>query len=329
MSCTNPNIVRFCVDPDSGSITHEFLGPARMLDPNTFGDPNSLSTRGYYLRPVPCGHCPDCRAAYAREWSNRCLLELQDMGCAIFVTLTYSNEHLPLSSDGIPTLCIRDTQLFMKRLRKHFSDKRIRFYLVGEYGSKTSRPHYHAILFGLDLTDFSDLQVKFYNEIGQPVFVSDIFSNIWSLGICSIGSVTKKSCDYVARYVLKKQNDLDADGQYPLGVKPPFSLASRKPGIGMLHATDYIMSDKTHFVVNDKQSVYEFPLPCSIIKNVKSSTNSFEVLDKISFIMYNNAVNGNSRLLSELAAYGLPYDEVLKRKAQSRIDRLNLLPERK
>ena len=117
MSCTNPNLMKFFLDPLTGSVQHCFEGPASRFDPVSFGSADDLSTRGYYFQPVPCGHCPDCRADAAREWSNRCLLELDDndnIGC--FVTLTYNDFNLPIDDDG-PTLRKRDFQLFMKRLR--------------------------------------------------------------------------------------------------------------------------------------------------------------------------------------------------------------------
>lgn len=43
-----------------------------------------------------------------------------------------------------------DLQLFLKRLRKNltkFTDEKIRYYAVGEYGPQTFRPHYHLLLF--------------------------------------------------------------------------------------------------------------------------------------------------------------------------------------
>ena len=66
---------------------------------------------------------------------------------AYFVTLTYDNNHVPISEHGFPTLCKRDFQLFMKRLRFNTGVK-IKYYVAGEYGSTNHRPHYHAVIFG-------------------------------------------------------------------------------------------------------------------------------------------------------------------------------------
>lgn len=44
----------------------------------------------------------------------------------------------------------RDAQLFLKRVRKNlskYSDEKIRYYIVSEYGPKTFRAHYHVLFF--------------------------------------------------------------------------------------------------------------------------------------------------------------------------------------
>ena len=63
---------------------------------------------------------------------------------AVFTTLTYSNEHLP------PTLDRKHLGGFVKRLRDRLArsepGRTIRFFGCGEYGTRTKRPHYHALL---------------------------------------------------------------------------------------------------------------------------------------------------------------------------------------
>lgn len=62
--------------------------------------------------------------------------------------------------DGVlPYLYKRDVQLFNKRLRKHLSkytNEKIRYYIVGEYGPRTFRPHYHCLYF-FDSTEIFDV----------------------------------------------------------------------------------------------------------------------------------------------------------------------------
>jgi len=96
---------------------------------------------------LPCGKCIGCRLDRSRQWAIRCMHEasLYERNC--FITLTYSDEFLPNDR----SVNVRHFQLFMKKLRKRFGPN-IRFYHCGEYGEKTSRPHYHALLFNFDYT---------------------------------------------------------------------------------------------------------------------------------------------------------------------------------
>ena len=104
----------------------------------------------YHMQQVPCGRCIECLKLRVNSWYVRINEELKISSSAYFVTLTY--EHEPITPDGEPTLDYRDIQLFMKRLRK-CQDEKIRYFIVGEYGSKTGRPHYHALLFNIKNID--------------------------------------------------------------------------------------------------------------------------------------------------------------------------------
>ena len=122
--------------------------------------------------------------------------------------MTYNDEHLSFSDKGFPTLVVADVQKFMKRLRKHFTGTRVRFYLAGEYGSRNFRPHYHAILYGIDLADFPDLYPRGYNELKQAYYSSPTMERIWKNGFIIMSEVTSRTCAYVARYVMKKQGKI-------------------------------------------------------------------------------------------------------------------------
>ena len=88
-----------------------------------------------------------------------------------------------------------------KRLRKAFPNNKIRYYHCGEYGDQSNRPHYHAILHGIN---FSDWYYLFDSPSGEPIYTSPTLEKIWSKGFVTIGEVTFESAAYVARYVLKK-----------------------------------------------------------------------------------------------------------------------------
>ena len=113
-----------------------------------------LDSNSEYIS-IPCGKCIGCRLDYSRTWADRCMLESQYHKNNWFLTLTYDNDHLPEQRPGSPvhSLQKRDMQLFMKRLRKRFPNDKIRFFGCGEYGSKSCRPHYHLLLFGVPFED--------------------------------------------------------------------------------------------------------------------------------------------------------------------------------
>lgn len=324
MSCFRPNLMECRFDSDTGSLFYLFDGPAKMTNPLEYGSIDDLSTKGSYKFIVPCGKCLGCRIDYSREWANRMIIELQDNPNAMFVTLTYRNADLPRTDEGVPTLVKRDIQLFLKRLRKHFSDRRIRFYIAGEYGPKTLRPHYHGILYGLSLADFSDLRQFGYNDLKDPYFTSPTFEKIWSNGFVMMSCVTHKTCAYVARYVLKKQS---AQGiqTYSDGRLQEFSLCSRKPGIGLLHAEDYVLSGNTSFAIDGRDGVHDISLPKTFIKSLKSRGLH---LDKVNDICYNRSRDARSRLISNLLFTEKTFYDFLSSKEANLTNKLKLLPER-
>lgn len=249
MPCYHPNKV-FLLPPDgSGKDSYKFSGfDAEYIYPvgsswvPSAGFPRPLGARSEH-KVVRCGQCIDCRLARARSMAERGLLEMKMHKQSMFLTLTYSPENVPLSyPDGsnpyefVMTLAPVDFTNFMKRLRKAFSPTRLRLMACGEYGDTTMRPHYHAIVFGLDPTD---LNFFTRTELGDNLYTSDIITRIWGLGYVVLGEVTYESLGYVSRYLLKKQTGLNSDVYDKLGVIPPFSRYSNRPGIGGLYLENY------------------------------------------------------------------------------------------
>lgn len=179
---------------------------------------------GYSDLPVeiPCGRCIGCRLERSRQWAMRCVLESQLYERNVFVTLTYRDSDLP--PDG--SVSVRALQLFLKRLRKRYSDERIRFFACGEYGSRKFRPHYHLLLFNHDFDDAT----LWSRRNGQRLFRSSVLEELWPYGFSTIGDVTFESAAYCARYILKKVTGEDARAHY--GERnPEFVTMSRKPGL--------------------------------------------------------------------------------------------------
>lgn len=136
-------------------------------------------------------------------------------------------DRLVLNGEFSLSLQKRDLQLFFKRLRKACANP-LRYYAVGEYGSRNMRPHYHAIIFGLHIPDL--VQCGFSGDF--PIYNSKWLKKIWSNGIVRIGHVTWESCAYTARYIQKKLNGASAVNYTNFQLCPEFSLMSRRPGIG-------------------------------------------------------------------------------------------------
>lgn len=179
--------------------------------------------------PFPCGQCLPCRINKRRVWTLRLMLESFQHEHSVFITLTYRNEDIRYDRDKHPTLDKRDLQLFFKRLRKSFTGNRIRYYACGEYGEKTGRPHYHAIIFGLDPSDLDAEWLLYAGKSGLDYsrHRHSRLARLWPWGIVHVGACTRESIQYVAGYVTKKITKGDTDSR----VKE-FALMSRKPGIG-------------------------------------------------------------------------------------------------
>lgn len=136
----------------------------------------------------------------------------------VFVTLTYSPEYLRskgLPEDGILSVDKKEVQNFLKRLRKNLS-RRIRYFACGEYGEKSHRAHYHAIIFGLSVSDASEI-----DRAWRP------------RGFTKTVQANQATMAYVARYCTKKNYGLDyKDWLDEQGLAHEFQLQSNKPGIG-------------------------------------------------------------------------------------------------
>ena len=163
--------------------------------------------------PCGCGQCIPCRINKRRLWSNRMHLESVKHAGNSFVTLTY--ETAPAGDSLNPG----HAQLWLKRLRKALYPEKIRFFLVGEYGEQTQRPHYHAAIFGLD-------PVVGGGDDGR----SGVVKETWGMGHTFTGDLTPESASYVAGYVTKKMTsakDPRLHGRYP-----EFARMSLRPGLG-------------------------------------------------------------------------------------------------
>ena len=243
--------VRRKLNPKTGNPMIRILG--RFSDDK---DAYELLKKGQTFT-LPCGKCIGCKLDYARHWADRMMLEYLAFPKAVFVTLTYADvsadgeHHIPMAIDcntgeSFPELRKKDLSEFMKCLRQKFVDNGrddvlLRFFGCGEYGERNHRPHYHLILFGVDLYDLqnivfsgdihSSLEPWTCNELGQLSYRSNFLEDAWKeRGFCTVSDVSYDTMAYVGRYSLKKARG--SEYTQNKDISPEFTLMSRNPGIG-------------------------------------------------------------------------------------------------
>ena len=151
--------------------------------------------------------------------------------------------------------------------------------MCGEYGEQTARPHYHAIIFGLDFEDKELYKI----ENGQRLYNSQTLSRLWPDGFAVIGNVTFESAAYVARYIMKKQTGKAAEEHYTcmhpetgeiLQKDPEYNRMSNRTAIGRdwydkfkgdLYPKDYVTFQGKKFKIPkyydtllEKENPFEF-----------------------------------------------------------------------
>jgi hypothetical protein len=169
--------------------------------------------------PVPCSKCPPCKKRRTSGWSFRLVKEGERSLSALFVTLTYNTETVPITENGFMNLDKADVQKFMKRLRK-LSKQKLKYYVCGEYGTKRMRPHYHLIIFNADKEKVEQAWTLDRRPLGQIY----------------IGDVNEASIGYTLKYMTKK-------GKIPMHYnddrQKEFSLMSK--GLGSNYLTEKML----------------------------------------------------------------------------------------
>lgn len=173
--------------------------------------------RGNGVQLFGCGQCMPCRINKRRKWTARLLLECKTNDNNTFLTLTYAPEFLPEGG----TLRPLDYKQFLEALRYQNNRKAVRYYVVGEYGDQTMRPHFHLLLFGIHHEQFK-------------------WGELWRKGFISAGPADIGSHNYVTGYVCKKMTNskderlkkLNGDRSESLSLHPEFARMSRRPGVG-------------------------------------------------------------------------------------------------
>lgn len=127
-----------------------------------------------------CGKCYACLANRRRSWLFRLQYENLSSVLSVFCTFTYDEDHCDefLHKD--------DLQKFFKKLRHH---DQFTYYAIGEYGTKTYRPHYHAVIFFKSINTNWDITDVHY-----------FIQSLWQHGFVSVARVTYRRLNYVLHY---------------------------------------------------------------------------------------------------------------------------------
>lgn len=212
------------------------------------------------IKQFKCGGCPECLAEKSRVWALRaCAQAMVQKTC--MVTLTY-DEYIHDTTTGrilgerIVDLGLskKHCQDFIKRLREYFHRVKgvdnIRYIIAAERGKRTNRPHYHAVLFGVE---FDDLVKYKKSKRGNWIYKSPTLVKLWQHGeICTVDSlnVTAKVARYCTKYCAKDTR----------GADDTFMLFSH--GIGreqllkMFNGKNYIIDGREYPIPRDIWQAY-------------------------------------------------------------------------
>lgn len=255
MGCCHPLQAVFAYKPDGKKMVYfcnvlqdKFVNGDSVSSgiPHFLKNGKLFTVEGYLT--LPCGKCITCKLEHSRQWAVRMVHEAQMHSSNCFVTLTYAPEYLPENGSLDKT----HVQKFMKRLRKHFSDRKIGVYYCGEYGERFARPHYHLCLFNLDFPD----KVESFSHKKNQYYNSKILSKLWPFGRHEISDLNFLTAAYVARYCTKKITGKDAEKHYD-GRVPEFSGMSLKPALGLNWILKYGETDVwpyDHIVINGRKA---------------------------------------------------------------------------
>ena len=242
-----------------------------------------------------CKKCWACRLNYSIEWAARIIHECEKTpGMNYFVTLTYDNDHVPVLdrleykdqdgnkqvryNDGTfrPSLNKDDARKFINSLRKYLSrtynHTGLKFYMCGEYGGQTSRPHFHYILMNCPLnpTKFYDNHI---DENGKDHWKQKEIEAQWKKGMIDVALVEFGDAAYVARYGTKLFLKGGTEEDYAkLGIVKEFTRCSRNPGIGLdfvrRHELDLLLTDEI-VMKNSSDKTVHVKLPQYYVKKLE------------------------------------------------------------
>lgn len=226
---------------------------------------------------VPCGKCTACLSLHSLSWVKRLQQECSYHKYTMFVTLTYSDDFLPVIMPdeidpeiksqfdsrslgvmnvygGVPYVDVHDMQLFFKNFRNRLKieniNEKIRYYYVAEYGSTTFRPHIHMLVWFSDTTLYA--RFESYLSTSWVSYNKDKHTSFLRGNIDS-KPVGVSACRYVASYV---SSNSELPNCFALLNRPQFHEESRRPSIGFGFKSNKALAQSVYGLTFEK-SVFE------------------------------------------------------------------------
>jgi len=246
------------------------------------------------------------KRSYTSGWSFRLIKEGELSKTALFVTLTYDTKYVPLTKNGFMTLNKRDIQTYMKRLRK-LSDRKLKYYVCGEYGSKRDRPHYHMVIFNADAEKVERAWSEYRAGCGYVPF-----------GTIYIGEVNEASIGYTLKYMQKP-------GKIPKHKNDDrvkeFSLMSKRLG------DNYISESMEKWHKNDLLNRMFVPIkdgkkismPRYYKDKIYTETQKLLINNHLKVIMSDEAIKAELDLINEFGKYA---EKVLVERHQNSFNKM-------
>lgn len=203
----------------------------KCVNPRRLPNPAAKGVEDAFIM-CSCGKCYACLSNRRRSWLFRLQNESLDSVITLFCTLTYND----VSCDGY--VHKDHLQKFFKKLR-HYEE--FKYYAIGEYGTKTQRPHYHCVIFFKSAPDSYPLDN-----------LSRVIDYCWSQGHVSVSRAHYRRLNYVLHYHVRPKE---------INGKKTFSLYSKALGIGFLTRDylHYLMATNSSVIHDFNGNIYVVP----------------------------------------------------------------------
>lgn len=211
---------------------------------------------------IPCGKCVNCQSRLRNNWSFRLMHQMEKSKNNFFVTLTYDDSAVPLSSCGYLSLRKVHLDTFLRKFRddcqsiyeKQFTDMPykerhkqrcpMKFFAIGDYGEKSFRPHYHFIVFDCPLS---------FQALYEYIHLHWYFGSVNQVVRC-----VSEHCNYITKYIVKVAYNEDELAQY--GCEPTFRSMSRGLGLTLVDSIhEYEMFDLKRSSWHKGKASYSLP----------------------------------------------------------------------